>query len=436
MRVVPLLLLLVARFSIAAFCHRKPNPNAKINLNEIMEANPRFVKAVPNGAMYMIGEGDDALPVTHLWGNAYQKGFARGQLHKEDMPKFMDRVWAYFESEILGFVNGSVTSLIPVGVLMWISNVGLDTALDLTYAATSKYTGSYFIDEMQGMADATHYPIERIRRIHMIGEVTKGACSMIGAWGEALGKDGLLTARALDWSVHGPFRDYPEIVIYHAQDSTENTFLNLGWIGWIGSITGLNDKGMSIHEIGVAFPDSEFGSESRFGVPFTFLLRDVLQFDKSQAAGVERIRKAHRTCNLILGVGGGPERTFNSMGVSASTFRLNTDKNMTPVADWHPRMDGIIYHAMDWSCPSYSQTMAAQLQKHYGNLTHEHIIREVLPITATGDLHIYVADLVNQQLWVANAQRSGAKGEFYAYDRAYIHLDLPSFWSVAQPMLI
>jgi hypothetical protein len=193
---------------------------------------------------------------------------------------------------------------------------------------------------------------------------------------------------------------------------------------------------MSIHEIGVSHPASDFGSESRFGVPFTFLLRDILQFDKSQAAGVDRIRNAHRTCNLILGVGGGLERTFNSMGVSASTFILNTDKDMRPAGDWHPRMDGIVYHAMDWDCPFFSQTMAAQLQKHYGNLTHEHIIREVLPITSTGNLHIYVADLANQQLWVANAQRSGAKGAFYAFDRAYIHLDLPSFWSVAQPMLL
>jgi hypothetical protein len=36
---------------------------------------------------------------------------------------------------------------------------------------------------------------------------------------------------------------------------------------------------MAISEIGVAFPDETFGNMSRFGVPFTFLLRDILQFD-------------------------------------------------------------------------------------------------------------------------------------------------------------
>ena len=37
---------------------------------------------------------------------------------------------------------------------------------------------------------------------------------------------------------------------------------------------------MSIHEIGAAFPDETFGNESRIGVPFTHVLRDILQFDK------------------------------------------------------------------------------------------------------------------------------------------------------------
>ena len=34
---------------------------------------------------------------------------------------------------------------------------------------------------------------------------------------------------------------------------------------------------MAISEIGVSFPDATFGKESRDGVPFTYILRDVLQ---------------------------------------------------------------------------------------------------------------------------------------------------------------
>jgi hypothetical protein len=38
---------------------------------------------------------------------------------------------------------------------------------------------------------------------------------------------GLLTLRALDWDVDGPFRNFAELTIYHAQNANENTFLNV-----------------------------------------------------------------------------------------------------------------------------------------------------------------------------------------------------------------
>ena len=46
-------------------------------------------------------------------------------------------------------------------------------------------------------------------------------------------------------------------------------FANIGWTGWIGSITGYSSTRMAISEIGVYFFDETFGKESRFGTPFT-----------------------------------------------------------------------------------------------------------------------------------------------------------------------
>jgi len=104
-----------------------------------------------------------------------------------------------------------------------------------------------------------------IRRVHMIGELTKGSCSMYGAWGAATATlDGrLLQLRALDWSVDGPFKNTPQVTVYHSSDSEEgHTFANIGWSGWIGSITGLSQSQLAISEIGVAYPDSSFGKHS------------------------------------------------------------------------------------------------------------------------------------------------------------------------------
>merc|ERR1711991_719685 len=170
------------------------------------------------------------------------------------------------------------------------------------------------------MGDGSSVDIKDIRRVHMIGELTQGHCSMYGAWGAATATGATLQLRALDWDTDGPFQDYPQVTVYHADDQNAvsveggqgHSFANVGWTGWIGSISGVSSKQMAISEIGVSFPDKSFGKTSRIGVPFTFLLRDILQFDDSLDNAIDHIKNAHRTCDLILGVGDGKPQANTS----------------------------------------------------------------------------------------------------------------------------
>jgi isopenicillin-N N-acyltransferase-like protein len=52
---------------------------------------------------------------------------------------------------------------------------------------------------MRGMADASGVDYHIFKRVHMIGELTKGACSMFGAWGNATTEGQTVQLRALDW---------------------------------------------------------------------------------------------------------------------------------------------------------------------------------------------------------------------------------------------
>jgi len=298
---------------------------------------------------------------------------------------------------------------------------------------------------MHGMADAAGVDYDTIRRIHMIGELTKGDCSMFGAWGNALSdKDGLLVMRALDWNMDGPFRLYPQLTVYHAQPNSTNetaAFVNVGWTGWIGSITGVNSEQISVHEIGVAMPDDTFGAESTQGVPFTHVLRDILQFDHTQLDGVSRLASAHRTCDLILGVGGGKERVFNSVQYSASVCNIMNDKNLKPVASWHPPLDSVAYHGMDWMCEGYNQILHDQLASFHGNLTALDAIQYVMPIVQTGDLHVHVTDLVAMKMYVSHAQTTGDwspehdDNSMCAYNRQYTEIDLNGLFATTQPTI-
>lgn len=184
----------------------------------------------------------------------------------------------------------------------------MDVALDLTYYLTVKYTNPAYYVEMMAMCKGAGKPdlYLKARRIHMIGELTKGHCSMFGAWGNATQNGDVIQLRALDWDFDGPFRKHPAVIVYHPVNETYGSaFANIGFTGWLGMLSGVNEHQLAISEIGVSYPDPSFGRESRIGNVFTFMMRDVIQYDKNLMQVINTFEQNRRTCDLILGVGDG-----------------------------------------------------------------------------------------------------------------------------------
>lgn len=419
-----------------AYCHGKPDLNAKQNLNPVFHGETRFVRQVKNGKLYVAGEAQDAFNVVHLWGTPYEMGYAHGSLVKDEAFRFIQSVWTYMEQQVVLAINGSVHIFKP-WFIKDVADKGLDVALDAEIDVTRPFTGEYFFQEAKGLADATGLDYKMILRIHMIGELTKGDCSMVGAWGSAVKQPGsLLQLRALDWNTDGPFKDFPQVTVYHPSDPKYgHAFANIGWTGWFGSITGFNSKQMAISEIGVSFPDASFGSESRFGIPFTYILRDVLQFDSSLSDAMHRMKNAHRTCDLILGVGDAKISQFRGIQYSASVANFYTDTDMEPEASWHPKVKDIVYYGMDWLCPGFSEVLARQLTKHHGNLSPDVVIRDVVSIEQSGSLHIAVYDLSNNQVYIANARGTYESGPLDAFDRTFVQLNTTALFEVQPPQV-
>jgi isopenicillin-N N-acyltransferase-like protein len=317
-----------------------------------------------------------------------------------------------------------------------VADLGLQAALETYYYMTKPYTGAYVYQELQGIADASGVAFSRIMQIQLLGEITKGRCSMFGAWGASV-PSGLLQLRALDWDVEGPYKDHALIVVYHADNVNNypNSFINVGFVGWVGSISGMSSNQVAISEIGVSFPDDTFGNEDPFGIPFVFLLRDVLQYDATLDDALNRMMNAQRTVHLILGVGDGKIESFRSIQYSHSIMRIMDDQNMMPYnTTWHPRIKDIVYYGMDWICPGYNAALAGQIRKFYGNITAENTISDILPIVQTGDLHAAIYDLVNMQFWVAFAAPSFSNDpNKLAYNRQYTHYDARKLFNEPRP---
>ena len=246
-------------------------------------------------------------------------------------------------------------------------------------------------------------------------------------------RDGnLLQLRALDWDTEGPFRDYHLITVYHpTEDSEFNTFANLGFVGWIASITGMSQSGLSVSEIGVSMPDASFGKERYLapGYPFGFLIRDILQSDRSLDDSINRIVNAKRTCDLLLGVGDGNANAFRGFQYAPDVANVYDDENLEPVEDWHPRIDDVVYWGMDWVCPVDNQFLHDQLVKYHGNISAEITIRNMLSYVGTGDLHIAIYDHFNSLMYVSTAASRNQTGPLEAYRRPFFRFDMNEIWN-------
>jgi len=379
--------------------------------------------------------------LSHVWGTPYQMGFVQSQMYKQagvDVRAFIGEVWTYYEQQI---EEGTFLKTLPPWLGDWIAGVGFEAALEMTELATYEWTGTYFWEELQGLADGcgmTDAEARRLRWIHMLPGLTEGKCSMIGAWGKALAPAGttqLLQLRALDWDMDGPFRDFPAIVVYHPNSDNGHAFVNIGVGGFIGGLTGVSQTQLGISEIGVDYPDSTFGTESRIGVPFVFLLRDILQFDQTIQSALNRIVDTRRTCDLILGVGDGKVNQFRGIAYSSSKVTIMDDTNQLPLNDtWHPRIPNVVYWGMDWVCPGDNQILSQQIQKNYGQLSAAIGISQLTAVEGSGSNHLAYYDLTNMLVYVSfAASHASNSSNPNGYSRQFTSLDANALFAVKQP---
>jgi hypothetical protein len=100
-------------------------------------------------------------------------------------------------------------------------------------------------------------------------------------------------------------------------------------------------------------------ASTRFGIPWNFLLRDVLQYDSNLDDATNRMGNAHRTCDVIFGkfrlcvfemnvfdplagVGSAADGQLRVFDYSAQELLVYDDRNY-PVYEGHPRMPGLAY---------------------------------------------------------------------------------------------
>jgi len=428
-----------------------PSCKGKYNTNPIVRDEPTFVSSVPNGKRFVVGQGYDKINIVHVYGGTpYDMGFALGSLMSKELQELIPEYFAYLDKII-----EDILKKVPPFIAKLIVELGLPGALDLNYEITRFYTPPWFDEELRGVAAGSGISYQDIRRMNLIPELIKAACTVLGAWGESTLSSTLLHIRALDWDDKAPIAKYAAVTVYHPNASYQgyadhfhdfykqrnyksHAFANFGYVGLIGSIGAYSEASVGLGEKVWITKEKEI--TTRFGNPWTYVLRDVVQFSDSVDTALTMLVNAQRTCSIHLGLGSYERNTsvvseenvgFRGIEYSANEFNVYNWQDMfnTPA---HPQLKKVVYWDKHVQ-PSGDPCLGSLLVESYGHLDSASIIRNITSLAETGDALNLVLDYGENAAYIAYSAPDDPKGPLEAFNRPHTRLDMAKLFAEPAP---
>ncbi len=214
----------------------------------------------------------EGLPIVYLEGTPYDIGYQHGHLLKDAVAHSVHQVLGYFRDYL------KVPILKTVIVNWWLGSAWKDER---------PFIPPEYLEELRGLADGSGVPLRELYLLHAVPDRTY-ACSGFAAWGRATSDGRLIHTRNLDWNIRAGIQHYAAIFV--VRPAGKQAFVNVGWAGFIGVLTGINDHRISIGQIGAETVDA-----SNQGVPMAFLMRRVLESSSTLEDAVQLMEHAPRT---------------------------------------------------------------------------------------------------------------------------------------------
>jgi hypothetical protein len=215
------------------------------------------------------------LPIAYLSGTPYEIGRQHGELLREDVRGAVRQLLGYFRS----YLN------IPL-VRAWAVNWWLDRA----WHAAMPSVSADVREELRGLADGAGVPVRELYRLHAIPDRTY-SCASFAAWGRATAGGRLIHMRNLDWNIDADIQRYATVFVIRPKG--KRAFISMGWAGFVGVLTGVNDAQISVGQIGAETTDVTFRGE-----PMAFVMRRVLEESASLGDASRLVLTARRTVGV------------------------------------------------------------------------------------------------------------------------------------------
>jgi isopenicillin-N N-acyltransferase like protein len=246
---------------------------------------------------------------------------------------------------------------------------------------------------MNGVADGSGLPEKDIIAANFIPEMFH--CSGFALSGSAT-KDGTLYhGRILDYGCDWRLQEHAILTI--AEPEGKIPFVNVTYAGFIGSVTGMNARQVSIGEMGGR------GLGRWQGVPMSFLVRMALEEADDLDAAIALFRDHPRTCEYFYVIADGKSGQAVGMEASSDVF------GVVRMGESHPRLPQAVKDAVLLSAGDRYEELARRVKAGLGTFDAESALRLMdRPVAMKSNLHSVLFETHSTRLWVANASTSGA----------------------------
>lgn len=217
----------------------------------------------------------DGVRVVHLSGTPYELGRQHGEALREEVRACTDHVLGYFRRYLK----------IP-----WVRSWAVNWWLETAWRQTTPYLSPDYLEELRGLADGSGVPLRELYRLHAVPDRTY-SCANFAAWGGVTAGGRLVHLRNLDWNIDAGIQRYATVFV--VRPTGKRAFVNVGWAGFIGVLTGINERQISVGQVGAETVDATFRGE-----PMAFLMRRMLEETEILDDAATIIREARRTVGV------------------------------------------------------------------------------------------------------------------------------------------
>lgn len=351
----------------------------------------------------------DGYSVLHLKGTHYEMGYQQGALLKEHVLANLNYI-----------VLEKGTQTIELGPI----KVKPREIIDGIVRGQKKYVPSKYHEEMAGLAAGSGMSLTDIMAGNFLPELFH--CSGFAVMNSATQDGTLYHGRVLDYAIDWKLQEHAVLVV--AEPDGGIPFVNVTYAGFVGSVTGMNARHVSIGEMGGG------GLGHWQGIPMAFLVREALETAPDLDAAIAVFRDNPRTCQYFYVIADGNTNRAVGMEASWDTFAL-----IKP-GEVHERLPKPVPDAVLLSAGGRYEELVRRTLATHGKFESESALRLMdCPVAMKSNLHNALFAPKSTKLWVANAspdKKPAAEQKYHAFQLSELLTRKPDQNSPEMPLVV